>query len=156
VNPAAEQNREIERRFLIPHPPANLDTFPSRLVEQGYLASGATTVRLRRDGPTQFILTVKRGVFPDTEEREVELTATQFDSLWPLTDGRRIRKTRHAIPHEAHTIELDFFHGIHEGLRIAEVEFPDKSTCDDFVPPNWFGDEITGQREYSNAALARE
>lgn len=156
MNPAAEQNREIERRFLIPNPPANPGRFPSRLVEQGYLASGATTVRLRRDGATQFFLTVKRGVFPETEEREVELSPAQFDMLWPLTSGRRIRKTRHAIPHEAHTIELDFFHGIHEGLRIAEVEFADTTACEAFVPPDWFGDEITGQREYSNAALARE
>ncbi|HEY5792421.1 MAG TPA: hypothetical protein VIS74_03925 [Chthoniobacterales bacterium] len=156
MNPAAEQNREIERRFLIPAPPANLDLHPSRLVEQGYLASGETTVRLRRDGESAFVLTVKRGVFPNTEEREALLTAAQFETLWPLTAGRRIRKTRHAIPHGPHTIELDFFHGIHEGLRIAEVEFSDTASCETFVPPDWFGQEITGRREYSNAALARE
>lgn len=156
MNPAADQNREIERRFLISSPPANLDLYPSRLLEQGYLASGDTTVRLRRDGESDFVLTVKRGVFPDTEEREVPLTAPQFEMLWPLTAGRRIRKTRHAIPYDAHRIELDFFHGLHDGLRIAEIEFADLRTCEAFIPPDWFGPEITGDRQYANATLARE
>lgn len=156
MNPAAAQHLEIERRFLITEPPTDLAQYPARLVEQGYLATGDTTVRIRRDGETQFILTVKRGVFPDTEEREVALTADQFNSLWPLTTGRRISKTRHEIPLGNSTIELDFFHGIHEGLRIAEVEFPNLAACERFTPPDWFGSEITGQRQYANATLARE
>ena len=67
-------------------------------------------IRLRRAGD-QLLLTVKRGGGLAREEQEVELGPEQFEALWPPTEGRRLSKRRHLIPHEGLEIELDVFEG---------------------------------------------
>ena len=37
---------------------------------------------------------------------------------------------------------------------IAEVEFPDEETADAFEPPEWFDEEVTGNKTYLNETLA--
>jgi adenylate cyclase len=110
-------------------------------------------VRLRRRGD-DWLLTVKRGSGLSREEAEVELEEAQFERLWPLTEGRRLRKRRHAIGHGERTIELDVYEGELEGLLIAEVEFPSEEAASEFEPPGWFGEEVTGQEAYLNESLA--
>ena len=53
-------------------------------------------------------------------------------------------------------IELDVYTGALEGLRVAEVEFPDDAAADAFEPPAWFGREVTDDARYKNRALARD
>ena len=47
------------------------------------------------------------------------------------------------------------FSGKFEGLMLAEVEFPDQESADAFVPPDWFGREVTFTGEYQNSRLSR-
>ncbi|HET8976003.1 MAG TPA: CYTH domain-containing protein [Solirubrobacterales bacterium] len=144
---------EIERKFLVPEPP-DLSGVASDPVEQGYLSLGADgEVRLRRRSE-HLLLTVKRGEGLVREESEVELDAPQFDALWPLTAGRRLRKRRHVIPHEGLEIELDVYEDELEGLAVAEVEFPDEASARAFTPPDWLGAEVTGDPAYLNESLA--
>ena len=49
--------------------------------------------------------------------------------------------------------EVDEFQGDLEGLMLAEVELPDEAHPVEL--PNWLGVEITGNRSWSNAQLAR-
>ncbi len=65
-----------------------------------------------------------------------------------------IRKFRYAIPHGAYTVELDIFQGELEGLCYAEVEFPSEEEALSFQPLDWFSEELTGERGYSNAELS--
>ncbi len=51
-------------------------------------------------------------------------------------------------------IELDVFEDAHEGLVVAEVEFPDEETAQAYRPADWFGEEVTGDPHYSNAWLS--
>ena len=53
------------------------------------------------------------------------------------------------------TIELDVFEGAYEGLILAEVEFPTKEAALAFVPPSWFGRDVTFSGEYQNSRLSR-
>ncbi|HZE12915.1 MAG TPA: hypothetical protein VE086_04085, partial [Chthoniobacterales bacterium] len=96
----------------------------------------------------------KRGTGNVREEREVELTAEQFDALWPATEGKRLVKTRHEIPFGQRTIEIDLYHERHEGLIVAEVEFDEEEAAKNFQPPDWLGDDVTGDPRYSNQLLA--
>ena len=81
---------EVERKFLVPDPP-DLDGTEWDEIEQGYLALGADgEVRLRRKAEHR-LLTAKRGSGLSREEAEVELDREDFDDLWPLTQGRRLR-----------------------------------------------------------------
>ena len=149
---------EIERKFLVAGEPEG-EPSETRHIEQGYLAladeRGGAEVRLRRADDDLF-LTVKGGAGRTRVEEEIDIEREVLESLWPLTEGRRITKTRHAIPHGELKIDLDVFEGALQGLRIAEVEFPDENAADEFEPPGWFGREVTGDRRYLNETLATE
>jgi adenylate cyclase len=146
---------EIERKFLLREEPEWLDEFPSGHIRQGYVAivEGETEVRLREiDGGT--VLTVKRGSGEVRREEEVELAPDQFRSLWPLTEGLRVAKRRYTVPSEDVTIEVDVFEGPLRGIVMAEVEFDSEEASKAFHPPDWLGDEVTGDGRYANESLA--
>ena len=144
---------EVERKFLVPDPP-DLDGTESDEIEQGYLAIGADgEVRLRRKGE-KLVLTAKRGAGISREEAEVELDRQAFERLWPLTEGRRLHKRRHLIPHGDLTIEVDVYEGNLEGLVVAEIEFSSEGEARRFDPPDWIGAEVTGDERYLNETLA--
>ena len=150
-----ETNREIERKFLVRKLPAELHALPRAEITQGYLVSldDGLQVRLRKAGE-RHSLTYKRGTGSVREEREVELTQQQFDALWPATEGKRLFKTRYEIPFGHHVVEIDVYHDKHEGLVVAEVEFDDEPASKQFQPPDWLGDDVTGDPRYSNQLLA--
>ncbi|WP_244654006.1 hypothetical protein [Lentimonas sp. CC4] len=90
---------EIERKFLIPRPPA-LEGVPSTQLRQGYIATGSTEVRLR-DADGSYTLTCKRGDGLVRREEEIEIDAAQFNALWTLTEGQRIENT---LPYSARRV----------------------------------------------------
>lgn len=147
---------EIERKFLVGQFPPGLERPRSTRIEQGYIAIGddGTEVRVRRrDGDT--VLTVKAGSGRTRSEVETAIDADLFARLWPLTEGRRLEKTRHLIPATAGlTIELDVYSGDLAGLMVAEVEFGSEDAADAFDPPEWFGPEVTDDARYKNQKLA--
>jgi adenylate cyclase len=147
---------EIERKFLIPAPPPRLEGYPSSQVEQGYVAidPAGTEVRVRRRAG-QATLTVKGGRGRSRTEEELEIDGERFARLWELTAGRRVEKKRYELPAEGGlTIELDVYRGPLAGLTTAEVEFPSAEAADGFVPPSWFGEEVTEDDAYKNQRLA--
>lgn len=146
---------EIERKFLLPGPPAELQGSPSRQIEQGYLAIGEDSeVRLRRSGD-DLRLTVKKGHGEKRQETEVNLPAEVFEELWPQTGGRRVEKVRHLVDiGDGLTAEVDVYSGPLEGLVTAEVEFASGEASHGFDPPAWIGREVTGDGRYANQTLA--
>ena len=52
-------------------------------------------------------------------------------------------------------IELDLFHGEFEPLCYAEVEFDSVESAKSYVPPAWFGREVTEEVGYSNSDLSK-
>src|SRR4051794_34929502 len=134
---------EVERKFLVTEPP-DLGGTESDQIEQGYLAIGSDgEVRLRRKGE-KLLLTAKRGSGISRDEAEVELDPEAFERLWPLTDGRRLHKRRYVIPQRDLEIEVDVYEGDLEGLVVAEIEFDSEDEARAFEPPEWIGEEATG------------
>lgn len=145
---------EIERKFLLDELPPELGE--GRAIEQGYLAIGddGVEVRVRRHGDER-TLTIKSGPAHVRTEEELEIDERRFGALWPLTEGRRVEKTRHRVDlGEGLTAEIDVYGGAHEGLLVGEVEFPDEEASERFDPPSWLGREITGDARYANQRLA--
>lgn len=150
--------QEIERKFLVWEVPPDLDQHRFTEIVQGYLAlePDGSEVRLRRRD-TDDTLTVKTGRGRVRGECEIPLTAEQFDTLWPLTEGRRIEKRRYELPVEGGlTIELDVYRGQLQGLVVAEVEFPTDSDAARFVAPQWLGPDVTDDDAYKNRRLATD
>lgn len=150
---------EIERKFLVKKLPANLEQYPHVEIEQGYLCT-SPTLRIRKAGDA-FWLTVKEKIQTESgaihnREEEFKLTKEAYQALKAKCDGRMVCKTRYKIPlnHNEYTAELDIFHGFHEGLRIVEVEFPSTNAADTFVPPSWFGEDVSQLPQYRNSYMA--
>ena len=141
---------ERERTFLVERLPDDLG--PPTHLRQGYLAiDGDVEVRVR-DAEGERTLTVKQGEGRDRVEVELSLTEDDFDELWPLTERRRVEKDRHRVElGDGLTAEVDRY----DGLDVVEVEFDDRDP-DDWRPPPWFGAEVTHDRRYDNARIARD
>ena len=149
---------EIERKFLVTTLPDDLGGWDARRLEQGYLAiTDDVEVRVRRRaGDEGATLTIKSAPGLSRVEQELTIGAARFAALWPLTEGRRVVKTRHtreAAPGVVY--ELDVYEGDLDGLRTLEIEFADEAAARAFSPPGWAGEDVTGDRRYANQALAQ-
>lgn len=144
---------EIERKFLIRSMPENLESYPSHFIEQGYL-NVRPVVRVRREDD-RYYMTYKGSGMMAREEYNLPLDAASYVHLLTKADGNIITKRRYLIPWEPYTIELDVFEGIFQGMIIAEVEFPTVAAAHAFVPPDWFGEDVTNDGRYHNSYMSR-
>ncbi len=141
---------EIEKKFLIKNLP-DLSEYNYVDIQQGYLSTHPV-VRIRRKD-NDYILTYKGSGMLAHEEIEAALTKEAYEHLLEKIDGFAITKRRYLIPLEPYTIELDVFAGHMEGLIMAEVEFPTIEAAESFTPPEWFGEDVTGDRRYHNSNM---
>lgn len=149
---------EIERKYLLRRVPAEVRTAPSAVVDQGYLPGKVLVERIRRSkesGAIRYTRTVKTGSGLARVEIEEACSEAVFDTLWPLTKGRRVRKRRYRVADAGRTWEVDVF--LDRRLALAEVELA--STRDVVKLPDWLADcvvrEVTEEPGYANVNLAR-
>ena len=147
---------EIERKFLIKKEllPAELESYPFHEIEQGYLCTNPV-VRIRRQDDEYYLTYKSKGIL-SREEYNLPLTQEAYEHLRPKADGIVISKTRYLIPEkDGLTIELDIFHKDYDGLFLAEVEFCSEEHANAYVPPTWFGEDVTYSSEYHNSTLSK-
>ena len=150
-------NKEIERKFLIKKIPKGLI---GKTLRQGYLQSEkGRAVRIRtieKGGLKEGFLTIK-GVGNSSGmsryEFETEIPVADADYLLNLCDQPIIEKTRYIYEHESLIWEIDDFHGVNDGLVIAEVEL--KSEDQEIKKPDFVDKEVTGQKKYYNLMLTK-
>ena len=157
---------EIERKYLVRSLPDDLEQYPHVEIEQAYLCT-SPTLRIRRMGD-DYILTIKEHVVTESSaihnrEEEFALSAETYRHLLSKCDSGHVVKTRYRIDlrrqmkdgaYVGLVAELDIFHDRHKGLMLVEVEFPNSDTADAFVPPSWFGDDVSCDPHYRNSYLA--
>ena len=148
------EHMEIERKFLVVADGWKDET-RAKKIAQGFIHNDKetkTVVRVRQKGSKSF-LTIKadRGGVSRLEfEYEIpnEHSAIMLEQLC----GDVIDKTRYTIDIGEHTWEIDEFHGVNDGLIMAEVELtsPDQP----FVKPDWAGPEVSHDHRFFNAYIA--
>ncbi len=145
---------EIERKFLLDKLPEDLERYPFHMIEQGYLSTNPV-VRVRRSDD-EYYLTYKGKGFLSREEYNLPLTKESYEHLVAKADGNVISKKRYLIPIEgtALTIELDVFDKPFAPLVLAEVEFETEEEALAFIPPEWFGEDVTNETEYHNSTMS--
>lgn len=149
---------ETERKFLVKD--RSIVTLLEAMrhdkseIKQGYLASGATTVRVRVYNGTESWLTLK-GPSENGSclELEYQVPLEDANQLMSLSGVSKIEKTRYKIPVGKFVGELDVYHGQLQGFMTLEIELEDINT--DVPLPFWVGEEVTGQRKYNNDMLAK-
>lgn len=144
---------EIERKYLVKTLPANLESYPCRFLEQGYLST-EPVVRVRQDND-KYELTYKSKGLMVREEYNLPLTKESYEHLKSKADGRIITKKRYMIPCGNYTIELDVFENELAPLILAEVEFPSEEEANAFTAPEWFGEDVTFSNKYHNSNLSK-
>jgi CHAD domain-containing protein/CYTH domain-containing protein len=152
-----DRDREIERKFLLTGLPTLPDAESPVEIEQGYLPGERLIERVRRirsDVGEELVRTVKEGSGLTRLEVEEPVSAEVFDQLWPLTEGRRLRKRRYRVPDGDLTWEIDEF--LDRDLVLAEVELAGRPV--DVEVPAWLQPhvdrEVTEDDAYSNLRLA--
>lgn len=145
---------EIERKYLVKELPKHLEQYPVKMISQGYLNTDPV-VRVRRSND-KYTLTYKGKGLMVREEYNLPLNKEAFDHLVTKIDGILIQKRRYLIPlDEKYTIELDIFEGELAPLQLAEVEFESEEEANSFVPPEWFGEDVTFSTAYHNSTLSK-
>ena len=145
---------EIERKFLIKKLPDNLTSYKARKIEQAYLCTDLV-VRVRRDNDDYYLTYKSKGMIV-REEYNLPLTKEAYGHLLAKADGNIITKTRYEIPEKDNlTIELDVFEGKFDGLLLAEVEFASEEEALGYIPPEWFGEDVSNSTKYHNSTLGR-
>ena len=145
---------EIERKFLIKKLPDNLTSYKARKIEQAYLCTDPV-VRVRRDNDDYYLTYKSKGMIV-REEYNLPLTKEAYGHLLAKADGNIITKTRYEIPEKNNlTNELDVFEGKFDGLLLAEVEFASEEEALGYIPPEWFGEDVSNSTKYHNSTLSR-
>lgn len=145
---------EIERKYLIHTLPDNLETYPHKRIEQGYLCT-SPVVRIRRQNDEYFLTYKSKGLM-SREEYNLPLSQEAYEHLKLKADGYLISKVRYLIPlDDTHTIELDVFDAPFAPLYMAEVEFATLEEAENFTPPEWFGEDVTFDGSYHNSAMSK-
>lgn len=147
---------EIERKYLVSTPPSDYKNWERRQIEQAYLCT-EPVVRIRREDD-QFYLTYKSKGLLSRQEYNLPLTQSAYEHLLTKADGIILTKQRYRTPLKGTdlVIELDVFSGKYQGLMLAEVEFPDLETAETFIPPEWFGEDVTFSGKYQNSQLSQK
>ncbi|MFR2319267.1 MAG: CYTH domain-containing protein [Enterocloster sp.] len=147
---------EIERKFLVKQIPEGCTSFPCRQIEQAYLNTDPV-VRVRRDNDDYYLTYKGKGLL-SREEYNLPLNKEAYEHLLSKADGIILTKKRYMIPvpgSDHLTIELDIFEGHYDGLILAEVEFSTEEEAKAFIPPVWFGEDVTFSGEYHNSRLSQ-
>lgn len=145
---------EIERKFLVGELPELPRFARPQQLHQIYIArADGMEVRIRKAGRRHW-LTIKTGSGLARQEHEILLSHRQYQTLRHSDSSPSITKVRYRLPLNNTTAELDIYGGTLTGLKVVEVEFPDTTEANLFVPPLWFGPEVTTAEEFSNANLA--
>jgi CYTH domain-containing protein len=123
---------------------------------QAYIAGADDrSVRVRIFDGERARLTIKIGrQLLARDEYEYEIPLSDAQDMAGAAIGIVIEKTRYRVEHEGYIWEIDVYDGTYRGLVVAEVEMEHE----DALPalPDWLGEEVTGDRRYSNMVLATE
>lgn len=155
---AAPAPLEIERKYLLKGVPRRMPRGRMSELHQGYLPGDRIVERLRkttRGRKRTYARTIKFGAGIVRTEVEEAVTREFFEQVWPLTEGKRVLKQRHAIRHGAHTWEIDVFRD--RTLVLAEVELSEADEQPAFPPwlARYVVRDVTDDPEYLNLRLAR-
>jgi len=143
--------KEIERKFLVEEGWRDAVTAKEDLCDGLLLSSRKRKVRIRRSGETA-TLAIK--------DRRSGSERNEFEYTIPLADAREllehhcdgvIAKTRHHIVHDGCDWVVDEYHGVMEGVVIAEIELRKKDQS--FSRPAWLGKEVTNNPRYHKRNL---
>jgi adenylate cyclase len=155
ANFAIKMATETERKFLVRGEFRHL-AVKQISITQAYLSKDPVkTIRLRIADDKAF-MTIKTPLTLESigrNEWEFQIPVEDAAAIMKICLPGVIIKTRYLIPAGPHTFEVDVFHDKNEGLVIAEIELGCEN--EEYIVPEWLGQEVTGNPAYYNSNLAK-
>ncbi|KRE46405.1 CYTH domain-containing protein [Paenibacillus sp. Soil522] len=157
---------EIERKFLLPQFPGalieetKLKLLSEQRIEQTYLAMDENQeLRVRRivdltSGEVSFTHTFKLGNGLSREEIEYSISESIYEQVTKAFGFVPLTKNRITAEWDGRIIEIDTYDQIE--LSVLEIEFGSEEAAHAFEAPEWFGKDISSERQYSNKKVWRE
>ena len=156
---------EIERKFLIRRPEEawleksaqGSDIIQTYLKTEAAGHSDRVRRRAGKDGVV-YTHTVKRRISDlRREEQEREISEAEYRTLLQRADPERrtIRKRRYVLPYDGKDFEIDVY-PFWQDRAVMEIELADEAEAVKLPPEIEIIKEVTRDRHYTNAALARE
>jgi adenylate cyclase len=147
-------NVEIERKFLVRSEGWRKQVAAPARFRQGYLSTEPErTVRIRLEDNVGKLTIKGKKVGAKAPEFEYEIPqADAIELLEKLCKPYIIDKNRYRLEQDDLVWEIDEYLGENAGLVVAEVELEHEGQ--EFIRPDWLGDEITRDFRYSNARLS--
>ncbi len=146
-------SKEIERKYLVVDDSYKSMSTESHHIIQGYLSlNKEATVRLRIADDVAYITIkgINKGAIRN--EWEYPIPIEDAREMLQLASGTIIEKIRHIVHYGEHKWEVDEFGGNNVGLVVAEIEL--RAEDEQFPLPPFIGQEVTGDPNYYNSALA--
>lgn len=162
INQVEKENIEIEKKYLINYnnvPKVLLDNSEKNMITQYYICFSPET-RVRSVDDKCFFKTEKREISGNSLSRvEIEEKISEENYKSILNESKSnyyIKKYRYKIFLSDVLVELDVYLDELSGLVVAEVEFKSEEDAKKFNPPEWFGEDITNDKNFKNASLAKK
>lgn len=148
---------EIEKRYLVKALPELIGLKSKETIDVYFPEfTDHATLRARGQGG-KYELTKKVRAKQENQyvmtEQTIDITKEEFEFFYSVS-SRRIEKVRYFFPDKDNVIEIDVFAGKHLGLVIAEVEFEDLEKAQNFIGPDWLGEEINDVTNLAGGVLS--
>ncbi|MDQ0063422.1 CYTH domain-containing protein [Paenibacillus harenae] len=157
---------EIERKFLLQETVERLaeqgiiHIVSEQRIEQTYLALDVDQeLRVRKitnvaTGELTFTHTFKQGNGLAREEIEYSINESIYEQVVNAFQAVPLTKNRVTAEWNDTVIEIDIYDQLK--LTVLEIEFESESEAHAFDAPDWFGKDISDERQYSNKTVWRE
>ncbi len=152
---------EIERKFLIKYPDTAVLSAAEGVrilqIEQCYLGQGARLRKIRENGKTVYIKTVKERISHITRketEWEIDDNAYLQGVSQKLEGTSVISKTRYVLPFSGKIFEIDTF-GFWNDRAFLEIELNGEDEEFEIPPFITVIKEVTADYRYNNSSLAK-
>lgn len=152
---------EIERKFLVKSKPGASKCIDTTYIEQMYLSKEFNICIRRQTKPFKNRSIINHYLIIKSEGdlvrkgTVIEIEHNSYIDLSNNIEGKIIEKLRKTYSIENNLIaELDIYKSIPD-LITVEVEFKTLEEANEFIPPIWFGKEITNDQNYKNKNLAK-
>lgn len=148
---------EIESKFLVNRFPTELAPTSVVKIEQTYIGVGKKDeLRVRRltnvyTGQVSHTFAFKKGSKEDRLEFDQPISQELYESVVANLNVKPLIKKRTTLGLGSYQVEIDEY--LDYPFVVAEVEFPDATQMNAFIPPSWCSENVSDDKSYSNKNL---
>jgi CYTH domain-containing protein len=135
---------ERERVYLVKYLPNNLNQFKPIEIQVGdfFDSNAIDALKIRQKGNDYHLIKKEANSAQERVEHVIHIKEGEFKTLIGSTVQSH-KKLRYLFPLNNLICELDIYKDKLSGYVRAEVEFDSEEEMNNFIPPEWFAEEIT-------------